>query len=159
MLREIFNRWEELLATLSEGQITATDLPDGWSIKDEMAHLWGWQQRSVARMNAALNNTEPHYPNWLGSSQADPEEDVDKTNDWIYQTYKDEPWQAVYADWRTQFLRLLELTAQIPEKDLLDSARYVWMEGYPLAASHKGTYEHHEEHYNTLSAWLKQERA
>jgi hypothetical protein len=39
-LREQFIRWEELLAGLSEDQITAPRFDLDWSIKDVMAHLW-----------------------------------------------------------------------------------------------------------------------
>ena len=46
-LREEFKRWEELLASLSEAQITAPEFADDWSIKDVVAHLRAWQQRSV----------------------------------------------------------------------------------------------------------------
>ena len=38
-LRDQFNRWEELLASMSEEQITAPHLPSDWSIKDVIAHL------------------------------------------------------------------------------------------------------------------------
>src|SRR5437588_13132413 len=91
-LRDVFNRWEELLASLSEEQITNRNLPSGWSIKDVIAHMWAWQQRSVARNEAALHDREPAYPDWPERLQPDPEEDVDKTNAWIYETNGDKPW-------------------------------------------------------------------
>ena len=43
-LHEEFNRWEALLASMSEAQITAPQQPSDWSIKAEMAHLSAWQQ-------------------------------------------------------------------------------------------------------------------
>ena len=46
-LREQFNRWEKLLASMSDEQITAPHLPSNWSIKDVIAHLRAWQQRSI----------------------------------------------------------------------------------------------------------------
>ncbi len=52
-VREEFDRWEELLASLSEEQITALLLLSIWSIKDVMAHLMAWQQRYIARVQAA----------------------------------------------------------------------------------------------------------
>jgi len=39
-LREQFNGWEELLASLSEEQINTPRFDFDWSIKDVMAHLW-----------------------------------------------------------------------------------------------------------------------
>ena len=52
-LKEQFNRWEELLASISEEQITAAHLPSNLSINDVIAHLRAWQQRSIARLKAA----------------------------------------------------------------------------------------------------------
>src|SRR5215216_1087134 len=101
MLRKEFNRWEELLAGMSEEQITDPNLPSNLSIKDVIAHLWAWQQRSVARNEAALHDSEPRYPDWPERLGPDPNEDVDQTNAWIYETNKDKPWPKVYADWRT----------------------------------------------------------
>ena len=64
-LREQFDRWEELLASLSDEQITAPHLMSDWSIKDVIAHLWAWQQISIARMEAAVLNREPEFPKWV----------------------------------------------------------------------------------------------
>ena len=150
MLKDDFNRWEEALAGMSEAQITEPNLPDGLSIKDEIAHLWAWQQRSVARIEAALHDRQPEFPAWPERLGPDTDEDVDPTNAWIYETYCDKPWASVYADWRAQFMRFLELAGEIPERDLLDAGRYEWMEGYPLSASLQGSYEHHEEHLESL---------
>ncbi len=153
MLQEDFNRWEELLAGMSEEQITDPHLPSNLSIKDVLAHLWAWQQLSVVRMEAALHNREPEYPTWPERLGPDPEDegDVDQTNAWIYETYRDKPWPSVHADWRAQFLRFLELAEEIPEKDLLEPGRYEWMGRYPLSASLLGSYEHHEEHLEPYS--------
>ena len=47
ILKEEFNRWEELVAGMSEEQITAPHLPSNLSIKDVIAHLRAWQQVSM----------------------------------------------------------------------------------------------------------------
>jgi hypothetical protein len=154
MLKDDFNRWEEVLAGMSEAQISEPNFASELSIKDVIAHLWAWQQISVAQMEAALHNREPELPAWPERLGPDPEEDVDQTNAWIYETYRDKPWASVYADWRAQFLRFLELAEKIPEKDLLDVGRYKWMGGYPLFASLQGSYEHHEEHLESLLSQL-----
>jgi len=62
-LREQFNRWEELLANLSEEQLTAPSFDYNWSIKDVIAHLWGWQQISIARWKAVCRTGNPSSPN------------------------------------------------------------------------------------------------
>ena len=159
MLQEEFNQWQELLAGLTEAQITAPQPPDNLSLKDVLAHLWAWQQRSVARMEAALHNREPEFPNWPASLSPDSEEDLDQVNAWIYETNRDKSWSTVYEDWRTQFLRFVELGAAIPEKDLLEPGRYPWLGKYPLSLILLSSYEHHQlEHREPLLAWLQQHR-
>jgi len=157
-LRDIFNYWDILLAGMTEEQITDPSLPSNWPIKDVIAHLWGWQQRTLARAEAALHDRELQYPNWPERLGPDPDEDVDQTNAWIYETNRDKPWPSVYADWKAQFQRILELGEGIPEKDMADSGRYAWMGGYPLSASFLGSYEHHKEHIEELVACLNQNR-
>jgi len=153
-LAEIFNRWQELLTTLSEEQIIAPQLPDHWSVKDVVAHMWAWQQASVARAKAAVDDREPNYPVWWDIMGPDPEADVDRTNAYLYKINQDKPWSRVYADWKTQFSHYLELTRQIPEKDLIQPGRYTWMGKYALSASSMGSLDHHREHYDTVSTWL-----
>jgi hypothetical protein len=155
-LEGVFNRWQALLAGLSQKQIAGPLSPSPWSVKDVIAHLWGWQQASIARAEAALQDKEPDYPGWWKLFGPDPEEDVDRTNAWIYETYRDKPWSSVYANWKAQFLRYLELAREIPERDLVEPGRYAWLGGYTLLASLQGSCEHHREHLETLLAWLRQ---
>lgn len=155
LLGDLFRRWEELLAGMSEEQITNPQLLSALSIKDEVAHLWAWQQRSVARIEAVLNHREPQYPEWPGTPNPDTG-DVDQINAWIYETNRDKSWPNVHEDWREQFQRLLQLVEDVPEEDLVAPARYAWMEGYSLSATIEGTYEHHEEHLNELSTRLRE---
>jgi hypothetical protein len=155
-LIEIFSRWQELLVSLSVEQIAKPLPPSQWTVKDVVTHLWSWQQASVARMEAALQNKEPDYPDWWKIHGPDPEEDVDRTNAWIYKRNREKPWLKVYADWMSQFQHYLELSAMIPEKDLLEEGRFTWMGGYALSASSWGTLEHHQEHYDALHTWLRE---
>jgi hypothetical protein len=156
MLREEFERWENILGGLSEEQISAPNRIAQLSIKDIVAHLMAWQQRSIARMEAGLDNREPVFPKW--PEGVDPEvEDVDQINAWIYQTYCDQPWQSVHEAWREGFLHFLELAEAIPEKDLMEVGRYAWLKDYALSAVLLGSYEHHhEEHLEPLLASLHQ---
>jgi len=156
LLRQEKARWEEMLAGLSEDQITAPDLPGGWSIKDVMTHLMAWQGITNARLQAALHETEPEYPHW--PEGLDPEaEDVDELNAWIFGTYHDLSWGEVYTAWQNGFRRVLEASEAIPESHLLEKGRYAWLSDYPLSAVLLGTYEHHhEEHWVPLKVWLRE---
>ena len=154
MLREEFARWDDLLAGMSEEYIVTPQLPSGLSIKDVIAHLWACQQRSIARLEAALRGREPDFPDW--PPELDPEgEGVDELNDWIFETCRDKPWADVYRDWKGGFQRLLELGQSLPGADLFDDEKYDWLDGYSLADVLLGSYEHHhDEHLEGLQAWL-----
>ncbi len=90
-LREQFNQWEKLLASLSEEQITTPQFDFDWSIKDMMAHLWAWQQISIARMEAAGQDREPEFPKWIVNIGEDWEENSDRVNALTYETNHEKP--------------------------------------------------------------------
>jgi len=153
-LREQFNRWEEVLGSLSEAQITAPSFDLNWSIQDVIAHLWGWQQISIARMEGGVHDREPEFPKWVAELGEDWEENADQTNAWMYKTYHEQPWSTVHQNWSEGFLRFLEIGERIPEKDLLDGDRYPWLGGFPLASILLSSYDHHQEHFEKLMDWL-----
>jgi hypothetical protein len=124
MLQDEFDRWEEVLNSLSAGQITAPNFISNWSIKDTLAHLMAWQMRSIARLEGALLDKEPEFPRWPVEPEPDPGDNSDEINAWIYQTYHDQPWSSIHPAWSAGFQRFLELGQAIPEKDLLDPQRY-----------------------------------
>ena len=155
-LREQFDRWEKLLAGLSEEQITAPHFDFDWSIKDVMTHLWAWQQISIARMEAARQDREPEYPLWIVNIGEDWEENADRVNALTYETNHEKPWSEIHQNWREGFLRFLKSGELISEKDLLDGSRYPWMNGYSLAFILVASYDHHQEHLEKLLDLLRE---
>lgn len=155
-LCEEFDHWERVLAGLDEAQLITPAQPGGLSIKDELAHLWAWQQRSIARMEAGLHNKEPKMPSWLPGVAPESESDTDAINARIYETYRGRAWTEVYQQWRNGFLHFLAISEQVPEPALLDSSRYGWLSGYSLADVLLGSYDHHQEHLEQLLARLQQ---
>jgi hypothetical protein len=155
-LREQFDSWEELLGSLSEEQITAPHFDFDWSIKDVMTHLWGWQQISIARMEAGTLDREPEFPQWIMELQGIWEENADQTNARIHEINHEKPWSEIYQIWRNGFLRFLELGNTISERNLLDGDRYSWLKGYSLAFILVASYDHHQEHLEKLLAWLRE---
>ena len=150
-LQEQFERWEELLASLRKEQITSPQFDLGWSIKDVMAHLWAWQQISIARMEAGKLGREPQYPPWIMSIGYDWEEDADRVNTFTFENNRGKLWSEVYQNWKNGFLQLLELGNQISERDLLSGDRYPWLKGYNLASILIASYDHHQEHFEKLN--------
>jgi hypothetical protein len=147
-IKDIYHRWEVLLASLDEEQIIRQDSLSEMSIKDVIVHLYTWQQLSIARLEAALSGSEPVDLGWPAG--LDPESDVDKINAWIYEENHHRPWQNIAVDWKEGYLRFIELAEEIPEKDLLAAGRYAWIGGHPLILVLQGSYEHHREHLEQL---------
>ena len=154
-LLEQYKQWEEFLADLDVEQITAPNFYHDWSIQDIISHLWVWQQISIARMNAVIFDCLPGFPDWLAEFPGDWDEDADQTNNWMYTMFHDRSWTDTHQDWRVGFLQLIDLGQLIPERDLLDGARYPWLNGYSPAFVLMASYEHHQEHLEKLSAWLE----
>jgi hypothetical protein len=156
-LREQFKSWEELLASLSEEEITAPHFDYDWSIKDVIAHLWAWQQISSARMEGGLNNREPELPKWIVNNIEGWEEDADRVNALTFETNHEKPWSEIHQNWKEGFLRFLELGNEISERDLLNGDRYRWLKGYSLAFILVASYDHHQEHLEKLLNWLQEQ--
>jgi len=162
-LREEFDHWEKVLAGRPETQITAVPQAGELSIKDEIAHLWAWQQRSIARLEAGLNGAEPKMPAWWPDVTVTRPDATDahevttnQVNALIYETFRDRAWADVYGQWRTAFFHFLELGEALAEPALLDASRYAWLNGYSLADVLLGSYDHHQEHLEKLLARLGQ---
>jgi hypothetical protein len=104
-LAEQFNQWEELLKSLNYEQITTPRFDHNWSIKDVIAHLWGWQQISIARVEAAAFNKEPEFPRWTLELNEGWEENANRTNAWFYETQHTKSWLAITRNWREGFFK------------------------------------------------------
>jgi len=107
-------------------------------------------------MEAAVFNREPQFPKSPPEFDLATENNVDGINNWFYETYRDQPWSTIHQRWRAGFFRLLDLGEEIAERDLLDSGRYTWLNGHPLAFVLVASYDHHQEHLDGLRTWLQQ---
>ncbi len=149
-LRDEQAGWEALLQDIGEEHMTLPGVAGEWSIKDIVAHLTGWRRRSVARFQAALRR-EPAPPTpWPAHLQTD-----DEINDWIYATNRDLPLADVLRESREVYEQLLETLAAFPAADLLDPARFPWLEARDFPLTGAAFFGHfHEEHEPDMRAWL-----
>ena len=158
-MEEQFDLWEELVAEMSDEQVSIALIPSYWSIKDNIAHLMAWQQRSIAKVEAFSFTGEPAFPKWLPGVDPGSEDSTSAINDWIYKTYRELKWSKVHQDWREGYQRLLDSADRIDEKDLLDSDRTPWLKGYSLADVLLGSYSHHQEHLEELLICLEERKS
>jgi hypothetical protein len=144
--------WEALLHDIGEDHMTQPGVAGPWSIKDIVAHLTGWRRRTVGRFQAALRHEPAPPPLWPAHLQTD-----DEINAWIYAANRDRPLADVLRDSRHVYQQLVEALDAFPESDLLDPARFPWMEGEPLSGA--AFFAHfHEEHEPDMRAWLERVR-
>lgn len=149
-LAEEFERWDAQLAALEEASACAPRPGERWSVKETVLHLWAWQQRTVARVAAAVAGGEPELPVWAPDLDPGVEAHTAPLNDRLRERYRDEPWPAAHAAWRAGFRRLLDLAERVSEPDLLEAGRYPWLGPLPLSFILTASYAHHAEHYELL---------
>ena len=150
-VHEQHEQWLRLIAGLSETQRIAPLQPVGWSIKDHLTHLNAWQQRSIARLDAAAQGHEPRYPAWAADGIADPENATESVNAAIIAAGRQLAWNDAFERWTRDYQKLMILARQFDEMQFLDSDRFSWLEGYSLADVLLGTYAHHQEHFDAVS--------
>jgi hypothetical protein len=113
---------DDLLRGLTTRQRTQRDVTAaGWSVKDILGHLVGWQQMNLAWYQAGERGDRPAVPapglTW---------KDVPKLNDIIYRRHRRRSLKAVSEDYETFHHRMLELIHQVADADLVQVGRFPW---------------------------------
>ncbi len=150
-LKKEYSRWLILLQGFAEDELTRYLPGESLSTKDKVAHLFAWQQLSIARLEAAIQGHDPIIPPWLISSQPDTD-DVDQDNEQIFQMYLSNSWQEIFTLWRTGFEHFISLCSLLQEEDLFKTGKYPWLPEYALADVLTGSLEHHREHFDLLQS-------
>ena len=118
----------------------------GWSTRQVVLHLWAWQQRSIARLQAAAEKREPTFPSWAKAG----EDDTHAINARILAAYGDTTWPAALKQWASGYRKFISLGQVFSELEFLDSDVFPWLGGYSLADVYLGSYEHHLEHFQAM---------
>ncbi|MDP9371935.1 MAG: ClbS/DfsB family four-helix bundle protein [Chloroflexota bacterium] len=138
--------WRALLAEVGEGRMEQPGPMGEWTFKDLVAHLTGWRERTIRRLEAGPGR-EPPTP-WPGHLTED-----DEINAWIYERNRDRPLRAVLAEADGSYARLVAAVAALSDEDVTTPGRFAWTDGQPLVAG--DFFGHlHEEHEPAIRAWL-----
>jgi hypothetical protein len=149
-LQQIFDEWKAYLATLTPNEIHQPNRYGIMSIKDVIAHLMTWQNRSNLRLQAAKDGVDPVFPGWPTDLDQESDDDVDAINAWIYKLHQNDLWENVYAQWTSGFQRLIDASQAFPPAQFSDKSAYPWLNGYSLEDVVIGSYNHHIEHLDPL---------
>lgn len=139
---------EALIAPLGAGQMTEP-LPDGWSVKDVLAHVTVWEGLLVAWLEARAAGTFP--PTAVPPSR----EAVDRLNAAAFAAAQARPLPTVLTGFHRSFGRVLQAVDALPEGvDLGTPLPQVWAAGEPLGQLiAENTYEHYQAHMEAIRAW------
>lgn len=112
-IEEGWNALHALLDVLTDYQLTQIKNPDGWAIKDHVAHLAAWEN-SVVALLMGISRHEG-----LGVSQAVYDSDeLDVINKAIFEAHKDEPTHVVFPNFHKTHEKLLSLIAPLTDEIL-----------------------------------------
>lgn len=141
-----WNALQMALARFNDEQMT-TPGPDGWSIKDQMAHLTAWEAWLV-RYHLGGESAHPV----LGVSSQEMEHmDVDAVNALLWQRSQSLPLARVRADLMSTHQQVVEALEGVDFQHLLqpryeDAPERGTLLGYVLG----NTLEHYEEHLESI---------
>uniref|UniRef100_A0A7C4PJI6 ClbS/DfsB family four-helix bundle protein n=1 Tax=Anaerolinea thermolimosa TaxID=229919 RepID=A0A7C4PJI6_9CHLR len=134
---------EKLLKGLPEEEFLAPTLPNGWSVKDLLAHLETWAVWAEAL-----------YPTLAAGKTPEKIGDVDETNARIFAENRERPLREVLRAEEDAFRRLRALAETAPEADLFDPLRFAWCGGQPFVNYIAwNSYDHYAEHIPDLASW------
>ncbi len=96
--------------------------PSGWSVKDMLAHILGWQDHLLRWHAAELRGETPAVPapglTWR---------DLKRFNEMIYQEHKARSLKSILKDHEAFHRKMLDLIERTPDKDFLAVRRFRWM--------------------------------
>lgn len=138
--------WREMVAEVGQERMERPGPMGAWTFKDLAAHLTGWRERTIGRLEAGAGADPP--PPWPPELTTD-----DVVNDWIYARRRDRPLLAVLDEAGASFTRLAAAIKALPEADVTTPGRFAWLEGARVAdADFFGHF--HDEHEGDVRAWL-----
>jgi hypothetical protein len=144
--------WETLVTEVGPDRLEEPAFAGGWSFRDITAHLMGWRQYSIARLEAGVKGQpEPPAP-WPSDLQED-----DEINAWLYERDRNIPTSKVMKTASNSYERLRNVVDAMPEEALNDPNWLPWFEGEPLGPFivDRRYFGHlHEEHEPDIRAWL-----
>ncbi|MBE0697468.1 MAG: ClbS/DfsB family four-helix bundle protein [Anaerolineaceae bacterium] len=142
----------EMLADVPDESMILPGVSGDWSIKDILIHLTHWEGQVVTLLFQTSHGMEKPSTVHFGK------EKVDQLNQRWYEAGKARAFDLVWEDWIGVRKQTIRRVSEFSDQDLNDPQRYPWLKGTPLwqwiAAD---SYEHEEEHADTIREWLDQQ--
>lgn len=145
---ESYRNLQHEVAGLTDAEMREPHAPDGWSVKDVLAHISGWERMFTGWMDAILRRDKPDRPESIDQVW------LDATNARLYQESRRRSPEEVRieaAEWHAAIIALIE---RMSEADLFDPHRFPYTGGDPVAPWVRGNAdEHYDEHRAQIADW------
>jgi hypothetical protein len=149
-----YNAFERLLSPLTEEQMLVPELNDGWSVKDNIAHITSWHRRLLELLKAAeLRRPPAKIPGILDDAS------VDQINERFYQENRALTLDVVLQQFRLTYIQAVAAIQALSDEDFISTQRFDWLQGETLWQVVKAnTYGHYQEHTEIIQAWLERSK-
>ena len=141
-LERSHSQWENLLPHVNPAQ----ELYPGWTIRQLLAHLTGWDENTLATLTAHQNPKAPHAPE---------ANDFDEFNARAVSSREALDLNAVLQEWRTTRLKLVSLLREMPEESYRTTLITSWGERLSVPGLIQVFIDHEASHVRDLQQWLK----
>lgn len=141
-------QFEAILARFDDDQMAIAHDPDGWSVKDMLAHITYWESFALTRLQQATHGRTPEL-----FGHAD-DEQIDAVNQAALEAGRAKPLDQVKAEFAQVHADLLAAIEAIPAAED-DPWWSLWPEPHtPKRLIFYNTYDHYDEHLADLRTWL-----
>ncbi|MCA9877004.1 MAG: ClbS/DfsB family four-helix bundle protein [Thermomicrobiales bacterium] len=142
--------FDNLLATVPDITVEEPNLPNGWSVKDLLAHVAAYERWMAGHIGAVTEGRVPTnedlYEGGAVLDSGDPF-DLDTLNASIYEHFHDMPWPTVRAFAGESYTALIDAISAVPEDDFNREGLHGWLDnGTLLSRLPELTYGHYTEH-------------
>jgi hypothetical protein len=143
---------ERTLALVPADAVGEAGVCGHWSVKNLIAHLTSWEQRTQSWLTEAEQGIPLTVPEaGFGWDQ------FDALNDVYYQRSKDRTLDDILAEWHHAQLEILSLVQGLTEDELAGSGRFTGMiSDSPAHAIASNTCWHYDVHLAQIREWLNQ---
>lgn len=142
--------FDNLLATVPDITVEEPNLPNGWSVKDLLAHVAAYERWMAGQMRAVTEGRAPTneelYEGGVVLDSGEPF-DLNTLNASIFAHFHDMPWPSVRAFAGESYATLLDAIGAVPEDDFNREGLHGWLDdGTLLSRLPELTYGHYSEH-------------
>jgi len=154
--------WDETIRAIGVGRLEEPGMMGNWSAKDLIAHVTGWQWKTLQSMEASLAGVDypatpwPQELNDPGSWVADG--NTEAINQWIHENVASHSAEDVIAQSRQQWDTLQTLVSRLTADQMRDPRFFAWTGGRPLVdvIESGDFFQHFREHRQAdIDPWIE----